>query len=217
MLIRPLPKLPTRSLPLASPKPAGARASPHGEFKGRWVINRLTKLPLVSNTLTKPWPGPWTSSCLSGVLFGIGDIDRTVDTLDAERAIPRWNAGIDKGGAGIDLVEAGVVHFDLGVVEVGRIKAIQTVIDSESFIDGSLRAVVDREDGVVTSTLGFQPEMPPSSLTKMKRAGPDFVPLLTTKFVPELKTWPVGAENPSVLLAEGGIVTTRGNGLPSRS
>ena len=62
MLIRPLPKLPTNSLPLAAPKPAGASASPQGEFKGPWVISRLTKLPLVSNTLTKPWPGPGTSS-----------------------------------------------------------------------------------------------------------------------------------------------------------
>ena len=41
----------------------GARASPQGEFKFPFDTKRCTRLPLKSNTSTKPLPGPETSSC----------------------------------------------------------------------------------------------------------------------------------------------------------
>src|SRR6478736_5883806 len=67
----------------------------------------------------------------------------------------------------------------------------------------------------VGSTPGFQPEMEPSSLTKMKRAGNE-VPFFVTwkKFVP-LKTCPVGLP-PSLFRAAVGIVTISERAVPSR-
>src|SRR5258707_12271195 len=60
-------------------------------------------------------------------------------------------------------------------------------------------------------TVRFQPEIVPSSVLKMNRAGPDVVPLETTKPLVPLKTTPVGAAVvPAGLLWGGGIVTTRG-------
>src|SRR2546427_11882949 len=78
---------------------------------------------------------------------------------------------------------------------------------------------------LVALTLGFQPEIVPSSVANMKILGPDFPFALTTNsfgFVlfRLLKTLPVGAAVvPAGLPAGGGIVTTRGeptgNGGPS--
>src|SRR5205823_10026947 len=45
----------------------------------------------------------------------------------------------------------------------------------------------------VAATAGFQPEIVPSSLAKMKRAGPEAKPLVTAKLVVPLNTTPVGA------------------------
>src|SRR5206468_9225075 len=49
---------------VADPKlgPPSTRASPHGALRLPFETRRLRKLPLVSNTLTKPLPGPATSS-----------------------------------------------------------------------------------------------------------------------------------------------------------
>ena len=61
----------------------------------------------------------------------------------------------------------------------------------------------------VGSTVGFQPEMVPSSVAKIKRLGPEVVPFVTTKSAVPLKTWPVGlAVVPGGLPAGGGMVTT---------
>src|SRR5438552_1939619 len=54
------------------------------------------------------------------------------------------------------------------------------------------------------STSGFQPEMVPSSVTKMNLAG---LPEESSNPVPSLNCWPVGAEGP-VLPRGPGIVTT---------
>src|SRR5436309_11862456 len=63
----------------------------------------------------------------------------------------------------------------------------------------------------VGSTAGFQPEIVPSSVLKMKRAAPDTPFLETTKPLVPLKTTPVGAATvPSGLPLGGGIVTTSG-------
>src|SRR5436190_630205 len=45
----------------------------------------------------------------------------------------------------------------------------------------------------VPLTAGFQPRIVPLSVAKMKRAGPEVVPFVTTKLGPPLKTTPVGA------------------------
>src|SRR5207249_10171510 len=45
----------------------------------------------------------------------------------------------------------------------------------------------------VGATAGFQPRIVPLSVAKMKRAGPEAVPFVTTKPAPPLKTTPVGA------------------------
>jgi hypothetical protein len=57
--------------------------------------------------------------------------------------------------------------------------------------------------------LGFQPEIIPSSLTKMSFAGSELVPLLTLKTEVLFQTVPVGFA-PSVLVALRGIVMTSG-------
>src|SRR5438552_17170341 len=57
----------------------------------------------------------------------------------------------------------------------------------------------------VGDTAGLHPEIVPSSLAKRKRAGPEVVPLVTTKLVPPLNTVPVGAP---------GTFTTRDCGVP---
>ena len=76
-------------------------------------------------------------------------------------------------------------------------------------------------------TLGFQPEIVPSSVAKMKILGFDAGPCGTgtAKSLVGLKTFPVGAAVvPAGLPAGGGIVTTSGgvpldtnglNGVPS--
>src|SRR3989441_5849643 len=46
---------------------------------------------------------------------------------------------------------------------------------------------------LVAATPGFHPKIVPSSVAKMKRAGPCAVPLATTNPAPPLKTVPVGA------------------------
>src|SRR5260370_885235 len=57
---------------------------------------------------------------------------------------------------------------------------------------------------LVAATVGFHPKIVPSSVAKMKRAGPCVAPLATTNPAPPLKTTPVGApgtETVSVTLA----------------
>src|SRR6266487_1352349 len=61
----------------------------------------------------------------------------------------------------------------------------------------------------VWSTVGFQPDIVPSSVAKMKRLGPETPPSVTTKPLVPLKTLPVGAE--LVPPAGGGMVTTSGD------
>src|SRR5687767_11946984 len=68
----------------------------------------------------------------------------------------------------------------------------------------------------VRSTLGAHPVMTPSSVTKMKRLGPDSPPLLTMKLLDALKTMPVGEPPPSVFPGDG-MFTTNGFALPSPS
>ena len=67
-------------------------------------------------------------------------------------------------------------------------------------------------------TAALQPEMVPSSVSKMNRLGPDFPFLLTTKssgfvLLTLLKTLPVGADGP-VPPFGGGMVTTSGTLVP---
>src|SRR5262252_5189081 len=61
----------------------------------------------------------------------------------------------------------------------------------------------------VMSTVGFQPEMVPSSVAKRNWLGPERLLSATTKSLVPLKTLPVGAAVvPAGLLAGGGIVIT---------
>src|SRR5436190_1201004 len=66
----------------------------------------------------------------------------------------------------------------------------------------------------VGSTVGFHPEIEPSSLTKMKMAGPETPFFLTWKDCVLLTTVPVGLA-PSLFPAEVGISTTNGTAVPS--
>jgi hypothetical protein len=61
-LMRPLPKLPTSRSPEKRPKPAGAMAMPQGAFNNPRLTTRAMNAPCVSKTLTRPRPGPCTSS-----------------------------------------------------------------------------------------------------------------------------------------------------------
>src|SRR6266705_4885596 len=62
---------------------------------------------------------------------------------------------------------------------------------------------------LVGSALGFQPDIVPSSVAKMKRLGPDPFGPVTTKSLVPLKILPVGAEVvPAGLPPGGGMVTT---------
>src|SRR5204863_3464235 len=63
----------------------------------------------------------------------------------------------------------------------------------------------------VPSSVGFQPEIEPSSLTKMNLAGAETPFLVTWKNAVPLRTIPVGLA-PSLLRAAVGIVTTNGTG-----
>src|SRR5205814_10607830 len=66
----------------------------------------------------------------------------------------------------------------------------------------------------VRSSAGFQPEMEPSSLTKMNRLGWELPLSDTLKKAVLLNTTPVGFP-PSLLRTAVGIVTTRGTAVPS--
>src|SRR5260370_4418765 len=63
----------------------------------------------------------------------------------------------------------------------------------------------------VGSAVGFQPDIVPSSVAKMKRLGPDPPLPVTTKSLVPLKTLPVGAAG-GVPPVGGGMVTTSGIG-----
>src|SRR6266568_828801 len=91
---------------------------------------------------------------------------------------------------------------------------------------GSVNAPVARVAGLkslsttrtvfVASTLGFQPEIVPSSVAKMKNDLPEFAPFETTKSFVALKTSPVGAAIvPAGLPAGGATVTTSATAVPS--
>src|SRR5206468_5900437 len=66
----------------------------------------------------------------------------------------------------------------------------------------------------VASSVGFQPEMEPSSLTKMKMAGAEVPFFVTWKDDVPLKTIPVGFPVP-LFRAAVGISTTRERAVPS--
>src|SRR2546430_17743118 len=66
----------------------------------------------------------------------------------------------------------------------------------------------------VRSSAGFQPEMEPSSLTKMNRLGWELPLSDTLKKAVLLNTTPVGFP-PSLLRAAVGVVGTRGTAVPS--
>src|SRR6476646_7004291 len=65
----------------------------------------------------------------------------------------------------------------------------------------------------VPSSVGFQPEMEPSSLTKMKKAGAEFPFFVTWKNEVLLRTCPVGLP-PPLFRADVGIVTTSETPVP---
>src|SRR5438046_391132 len=67
---------------------------------------------------------------------------------------------------------------------------------------------------LVGSSVGFHPEIEPSSLTKMKMLGTELAFFVTLKFAVPLKTIPVGFA-PLALLALGGIVTISEVAVPS--
>src|SRR5215472_2119160 len=66
----------------------------------------------------------------------------------------------------------------------------------------------------VGSTVGFQPEIDPSSLTKMKKAGAEVPFFVTWKNAVVFLTCPVGLA-PSLFRAAVGIVTTSERAVPS--
>src|SRR6266478_96673 len=65
----------------------------------------------------------------------------------------------------------------------------------------------------VGSTPGFQPEIVPSSLTKINTAGNEFAPLVTLKNGVSLRTTPVGL--PLLSFSRAGIDTMSERAVPS--
>jgi len=65
-LIFPSPKLPTSNVPPSVPKPLGTAVTAHGEFNTPPEFRRRRNVPSVLKTSTKPFPGPASSSSLSG-------------------------------------------------------------------------------------------------------------------------------------------------------
>src|SRR3989441_8104841 len=122
-LMRPSPKFPIRRARLNLPKCPGARAMPHGEFSGPLETSRRNMLPAVSNTSTKPWPGPARSSCFASFCSAKGDTQVSIDVADAKRCVPRGNAGV---GERLHQLKMGVVHLNNAVVEIRSIEKAAT-------------------------------------------------------------------------------------------
>ena len=83
--MRPSPKLPISSAPLARPKPCGAGAMPHGELSGPRAAKRRSRFPLGVIDVDEPVAGPGDVVLGVRVLLGVGDDDPAVHGLDAER------------------------------------------------------------------------------------------------------------------------------------
>ena len=156
------------------------------------------------------------------VLLRVRHEDFAIEISDAERRITSRKVRVDEA-VGIHLMKVFIEGVDLARMKICRIQKIVTVRDAErcAFVNRAVNAVVrtviDSNDGVSSgSSVGFQPEMEPSSLTKMKKAGAEFPFFVTWKNMVLLRTCPVGLP-PSLFRAAVGIVTTSERAVPSCS
>src|SRR5882762_10016778 len=113
-LIHPLPKLPISSALLNVPKFAGARAIPHGEFKGPCDTSLCNSAPCGPNTSTKPCPS-LNVVMLFVVLLRIGHVNLLADRLNSEGRIV---AGYIRVSKRLYISEIRVIHLNLAVAEI---------------------------------------------------------------------------------------------------
>ena len=102
-----------------------------------------------------------------------------------------------------DICLSQVAQSAYGFPSAIRVRPLNTAPEAES--STARNAWVDGDDPLV-ETLGFQPEIVPASVAKMKMDEPLFVPALMSNDPPPLNTTPVVAAVP-VEPAGGGIVT----------
>ena len=69
--------------------------------------------------------------------------------------------------------EIAIEDVDCAGGKIGGIKEITGTIvaDSQAFVNGCRNRIIHFQDGVGSISTGFQPEMVPFSVAKMKRAG----------------------------------------------
>ena len=118
------------------------------------------------------------------ILLGVGHKNFVVEIPDAERRVTSRKVRIDET-VGSNLVKIFIEGIDLARMKICRIQEIVTGSDTErcAFINGGLTPrfvpLSTAMIACVPSSVGFQPEMEPSSLTKMNRAGAE-VPFFVT-------------------------------------
>ena len=113
-----------------------------------------------------------------------------------------------------------IIRFDLTGVKIGHVQEIVAVSDAEccAFVKALLTPLFvplsTAMIACVPSSVGFHPEIEPSSLTKIKKAGAEFPFFVTWKNCVPLKTCPVGFPVP-LFRAAVGIVTISETAVPS--
>ena len=118
------------------------------------------------------------------ILLGIRHENFAVEIPDAERRVACRKIWIHEA-IGRNLMKILIVGFYLAGMEIRCIQEIVTIGDAQrrAFVNGGVNpvvcAVIDSDNGVRSSSVGFQPEMEPSSLTKMKIADAE-VPFFVT-------------------------------------
>ena len=95
--MRPSPKLPISSAPLAAPKPWGAGAMPHGALSAPREAKRRSRVPLGVVDVDETLAGPGDFVFGVGVLLGVGDDDPAGHGLDAERRVAGGEGRIGEG------------------------------------------------------------------------------------------------------------------------
>ena len=141
------------------------------------------------------------------VLLRVGDenlrLSADLDRLDPEGRESLLELRINERAGRVDRIPVAVEHVDAAIVEIGRVEelTIGDAVDGEALVHRAAPSC----GTLITTGAPLNPEMVPSSPAKMKRAGLVPTPLVTTKPVPPLRTWPVGA--PCWPIAPGTVTT----------
>ena len=195
-LIVPSPRLPTSSAPPNLPKLSGASARPHGAFSGA-ARSDSTQQPAVRIEHVDEAEARALHFFLAArVLLRIRHVEVAVDRLDAERREAPGRADRGNAPGTVDVLERAVEHIDATLAGSSRRRADASCRcrSARAGVNGFIRVVgsFGTNTACVASTFGAQPARLPCSVAKMKRAGPDTPPLVTTKSAPPENTMPVG-------------------------